>query len=170
MADKNKPGGDEADRNVDQIRDILFGTHMRDYERRFLALEERVDAGLAQLRDQHDERFAKLERAVEDGFERLGELLRRETAERNGALDELDARTQERARTAQADIERRLAESDERQRSAVDRTAARFGEAEAALARAGGELDANKVGREDLAALLAEFAQRLRGDSGTPAR
>ena len=30
------------DRNVDQIRDILFGGQMRDYERRFQDLAERV--------------------------------------------------------------------------------------------------------------------------------
>ena len=47
-------------------------------------------------------------------------------------------------------------------------THARAGEAEAALARLGAELRDEKVGREDLAALLAEFALRLKGDFDLP--
>ena len=35
-----KPAANEG--NVDQIRDILFGGQMRDYERRFEELEERM--------------------------------------------------------------------------------------------------------------------------------
>ena len=36
MAEKKNPPADAAaDRNVEQIRDILFGGQMRDYERRF---------------------------------------------------------------------------------------------------------------------------------------
>ena len=37
--DNNDAGGD---RNVEQIRDILFGGQMRDYERRFLEITQRL--------------------------------------------------------------------------------------------------------------------------------
>ena len=51
MADPKKPAADGgADRNVDQIRDILFGGQMRDYERRFQDLNQRFEAELVRLR------------------------------------------------------------------------------------------------------------------------
>ena len=41
MTDKKQADTDGAgDRNVDQIRDILFGGQMRDYERRFIELAQ----------------------------------------------------------------------------------------------------------------------------------
>jgi len=44
----------------------------------------------------------------------------------------------------------------------------RAGEVEGAVARIAAELRDEKVGREDLAALLAELALRLRGDFELP--
>ena len=49
-----------------------------------------------------------------------------------------------------------------------DAIGARAVEAESALSRTGAELRAEKVGRDDLAALLTEFALRLRGDFDLP--
>ena len=48
------------DRNVDQIRDILFGGQMRDYERRFQELSERLDAEAARLRQDLEKRLRQL--------------------------------------------------------------------------------------------------------------
>jgi hypothetical protein len=67
---------------------------------------------------------------------------------------------------------RELAASDERLRATLGdlqaSLGARAGEAESALQRASTELRAEKVGRDDLAALLTEFALRLRGDFDLP--
>jgi hypothetical protein len=52
MSETKKPAGDaDAERNVDQIRDILFGGQMRDYERRFQELGQRLEAEMARLRE-----------------------------------------------------------------------------------------------------------------------
>lgn len=179
MSDPKKPAADGADRNVDQIRDILFGGQMRDYERRFQELNQRLEADLARLRDAQDKRLAQIDKRIDDQLDKLGKLLRQEIQDRNSAVDDLESRLQQAARTARAEINKSLdalgqeiAASDERQRAALaDAQAglqAHIGETESALSRSGAELRAEKVGREDLAALLTEFALRLKGDFDLP--
>ena len=47
------PSGNEAPEgaNVDKIRDILFGSQMRDYEKRFVRLEDNVTKAIEGLRE-----------------------------------------------------------------------------------------------------------------------
>lgn len=183
MADSKKPapGNTEhaADRNVDQIRDILFGGQMREYERRFQELNQRLEADLARMADAQDKRLAQIDKRVDDQLEKLSKLVRQEVEDRSGAVDDLESRTQQAARSARAEISKALdglghdlAASDERLRSALaDLQAAvnaRAGETESALSRTGAQLRAEKVGRDDLAALLTEFALRLKGDFDLP--
>lgn len=181
MADPKKPAADGADRNVDQIRDILFGGQMRDYERRFGELEQRFEAEMARLRDAQDKRLAQIDRRLDEQFDKLGKLVRQEIEDRNGAIDDLESRLQQAARTARGEINksldatsREIAQSDERLRGAIDDLAATLQaharDGESALARAGAELRAEKVGRDDLAALLTEFALRLRGEFDLPSK
>lgn len=180
MADPKKPGADGgADRNVDQIRDILFGGQMRDYERRFQDLNQKLEADLARMREAADKRLAQMEKRIDDQFDKLGKLVRQEIDDRNGAVADLESRVQQAARTARAEINKALdgvssevAQSDERLRAALadlhDTFAARAGDADAALSRSSAELRADKVGREDMAALLTELALRLKGDFDLP--
>ncbi len=48
-ASNNKENPEGA--NVDKIRDILFGSQMRDYEKRFVRLEDTVTKALETLRE-----------------------------------------------------------------------------------------------------------------------
>lgn len=48
--------------SVDQIRDIIFGSQMADYEKRFLALEKRLLAESEALRKEIGKNFAALEK------------------------------------------------------------------------------------------------------------
>ena len=180
MADSKKPAADGAgDRNVDQIRDILFGGQMRDYERRFQELNQRLEAELARMREAQDKRLAQIDKRVDDQLEKIGKLLRQEIQDRNHSIDDLESRLQQAARTARGEVAasldaqaHELAATDERLRDAVadahKATHTRAGETEASLARLGAELRGEKVGREDLAALLTEFALRLKGDFDLP--
>ena len=178
MADK-KATGDGAERNVDQIRDILFGGQMRDYERRFVEFDARLEAELARLRDAQEKRLAQIDKRIDESLDKLGKLLRQEIQDRNRSLDDLESRIQQAARTSRSEVATsldahaaELAATDERLRSAVadvaKATHARAGETEGALARLAADLRDEKVGREDLAALLAELALRLRGDFDLP--
>ncbi len=178
MADK-KATGDGAERNVDQIRDILFGGQMRDYERRFVEFDARLEAELARLRDAQEKRLAQIDKRIDESLDKLGKLLRQEIQDRNRSLDDLESRIQQAARTSRSEVATsldahaaELAATDERLRSALadvaKATYARAGETEGALARLAADLRDEKVGREDLAALLAELALRLRGDFDLP--
>src|SRR4029079_15446859 len=77
MAERKK-WTDGADRNGDKIRDILFGGQMRDYERRFQELHQRLEAELARMRDAHDKRLAQIDRRVDDHLEKIGKYRRQE--------------------------------------------------------------------------------------------
>ena len=179
MADK-KPATDGAqDRNVDQIRDILFGGQMRDYERRFVDFNQRLEAELTRLRETQEKRLAQIDKRIDDQLDKLGKLLRQEIQDRNHSIDDLESRLQQAARTARGEVAssldahaQELVATDERLRGVLadvhKATHARAGETEAALARLGAQLRDEKVGREDLAALLTEFALRLKGDFDLP--
>lgn len=180
MADSKKPTADAAaDRNVEQIRDILFGGQMRDYERRFQDFGQRLEAELARLREHQDKRFAQIEKRLDEQVEKLAKLLRQEVHDRTQAVDDLESRAQQAARTARGEVNtaldalgHELAATDERLRGALGELAAtldaRAGEANAALSRSSEQLRADKVGREDMAALLTELALRLKGDFDLP--
>ena len=50
--EKNAANGELREgANVDKIRDILFGSNMREYEKRFARLEERLTKSSDALRD-----------------------------------------------------------------------------------------------------------------------
>ncbi|MCE3002099.1 MAG: hypothetical protein LW860_05260 [Xanthomonadaceae bacterium] len=171
----------EGDRNVEQIRDILFGGHMRDYERRFGELGRRLELESERLREEVERRFAALDARLDDHVERLGRLLKQEAADRIRQLDDLESRTLSAARTQREEINAALsqlaedlARRDERARASLaslsgslDRAAS---QAEASLAAARTELRLEKVGREDLSALFTELALRLKGEFELPAR
>ena len=56
------PGTDITDSgSVDKIRDILFGNQMRDFDRRFSHMEERLIKSTQDLRDETHKRLEALE-------------------------------------------------------------------------------------------------------------
>ncbi len=83
------------DRNVDQIRDILFGGQMRDYERRFLDLSQRLESESQRLHSDLDKRLGQLEKRVDDQFDKLTKQLRQEIADRSAGIDDLETRMQQ---------------------------------------------------------------------------
>src|SRR5215813_12449769 len=79
MASNNdNPGSVHADdgregQNVDKIRDILFGAQMRDYDKRFARLEDRLMKDAEALRDEMRKRLDALESYVKQEAEALGQ-------------------------------------------------------------------------------------------------
>ena len=57
--------------NVDKIRDILFGSQMRDYESRFARLEETLVKENAEIRETSRRRFEQLESFVKRELEAI---------------------------------------------------------------------------------------------------
>lgn len=162
------------DRNVDQIRDILFGGQMRDYERRFTELSDRLDQEAQRLRSDTEARVAALEKRLDEQFDRLQKALRQEIQDRGQSLDDLESRVQQAARTQRTELSASVASvagdlnaTDERLRkalaelqSALQKSAER---ADGNLSQTREEMRKDKVSREDLAAMLGEVALRLRG-------
>src|SRR5579862_5946761 len=96
--------------NVDKIRDILFGSQMRDYDKRFGRLEERLAKAADALRDDLKKRFDSLESFVQQEVESLQQRLKTEKSERADAFKELTRETRDSSKT----IENRLSQLDER--------------------------------------------------------
>ncbi len=113
--EKNAANGELREgANVDKIRDILFGSNMREYEKRFARLEERLTKSSDALRDDLKKRFDTLESYVREEIEALGQRLKNEKAERTEALKELTRESRDSAKT----LEKKLSQLEDSLESA----------------------------------------------------
>src|SRR5688572_33093190 len=74
--------------NIDKVRDILFGGQMRDYERRFNRLDERLLQESADLREDVRKRISALEQFVKQETESLADRINAEHDERTDPTKE----------------------------------------------------------------------------------
>jgi hypothetical protein len=167
------------DRKMDQVRDILFGSLMRDYDRRFQELEARVRAEVERLENELGRRAASIEERLEAGLEKSMAQLRQEGAARAAAIEDLDHRASQALRTQRGElvaaigqVESDLGRSDARSREAIAQLQSSLDAAIRSLRDAlSAERDAlrgDKLGREDLADMMAELSLRLRGTLELP--
>ncbi len=170
---------ENADRNVDQIRDILFGGQMRDYERRFQEMVQRLDQETLRLREDFERRSGAIEKRLDEHLDKLLKQMRQEVNDRGQALDDLESRVQQAARSARSEVNSAVAAlqqdigaGDERLRNAVVELNAALKQvgdhASAVLVAARDELRTEKVSRDDLAAMFTEVALRLKGNFDLP--
>lgn len=165
--------------NLDKVRDLLFGGQMRDYDRKFARLEERLVRETGELRDEVRKRLAGLETYMKTEVESLSERLRAEQdARANGGKD----LARELRETAQQ-IEQRVSQLDEvvargqrelrqqlhaQHQELGDDIRQRVEDVLARLAREAHDLRTDKADRGALAALLTEMAMRLSGEWRAP--
>ena len=114
MASNNEPQGVGAEEmregaNVDKIRDILFGAQMRDYDKRFARLEDRLIKDAEALREEMRKRLDALESFVKQEAEALGQRLKTEKSERGEAVKDLGRELRETAKG----IEKKIAQLDD---------------------------------------------------------
>jgi len=165
--------------SLDKVRDILFGNHMRDVDRRFVRLEERVAKEVRDLKDAVKDRLDAFESYVKQETESLAAQARTEQGERSNA----DARLAREAADAAQSVERRTAAIDEQlaknQREVrqslleqhqrlSDDIRQKIDEVLAALAREAHELRNDKTDRQALSSLLKEMAMRLTDEFTLP--
>jgi hypothetical protein len=158
--------------NVDKIRDILFGTQMRDYESRFARLEETLVKETSEIRDTNRRRFDQLESYIKKEFETLQARLK---AERDERADGANHHSRE-LRELSDSLNRRIRDLDDREsgverdlrndllqqaRNLTDEIRARHDEMTAILEKRVGELRDGKTDRAALATLFSEVALRL---------
>jgi uncharacterized protein YicC (UPF0701 family) len=109
-----KPAADngqaaEEPENLDKIRDILFGSHVRAVEGRLARFEERVALEQADLRTDVEKALATLDAYARKEFEVLNERLRTERTKRTEELKSLAAEIKDSLRT----LDKRIAQLDE---------------------------------------------------------
>jgi len=165
--------------NVDKIRDILFGSQMRDYEKRFARLEDSVTKALETLREDMTKRFDTLSNFVQQEVESLSQRLKTEKAERTEGLKEISREIKDASKA----IEKKLGQLEEQMSDGqselraklLEHSKAMSGEIEklrrdgaSALDREVQTLRHEKTDREALADLLAEFSLRLKNELELP--
>jgi DNA anti-recombination protein RmuC len=158
--------------SIDKVRDILFGGQMRDYDRRFARLEERLAKDTGDLKEDVKKRLAALEQYVKQEIDALGDRLSAEHSGREESVKSLGEELRETAksidrRTAamddqsakvQRDLRQQLLEQHQR---LTDELQSRHQELLATLDRESTELRDEKADRAALASLFTEMALRL---------
>jgi chromosome segregation ATPase len=100
------PNGPE---NLDTVRDILFGGHMRAVEGRLARMEERINREQAAMRADLEKALHGLDQFARKELEALGEKLKAERAKRTDELKALCAELRDSLKS----LDRRLAQLDE---------------------------------------------------------
>jgi hypothetical protein len=165
--------------SIDKVRDILFGAQMRDYDRRFGRLEERLLKETSDLSDDVRKRLSGLEQYVRQELEALGERLMGERTDREGsvrtlvqelrdtsaAFDRKTTSMDDQSARAQRDVRQQLLDQQQR---LTDELQSRHQELLATVNRESTELRDEKADRAALASLFTEMALRLSGQLRLP--
>ena len=175
----NSPGEKGEGANVDKIRDILFGSQMRDYEKRFTRLEENVTKAIDTMRDDMTKRLETLSGFVQQEVESLSQRLKSEKSERAEGAKDLSREQKEAAKAlekklsqldeqlsdGQAELRAKMLEHSKAISSEIEKLRR---EAAAALDREVQVLRHDKTDRASLADLFSEFSLRLKNNFELP--
>lgn len=165
--------------NVDKIREILFGGHMRDYEKRFSRLEERLIRESTELREENRKAVDALETFVKKEIEALIGRLQNEQQSREGSIQNVTRELHETSKT----LESRLVQFDNQTTAAhrdlreqiLDQSKTlneemrrRYDDVSTLLQREVSDLSSQKTDRSALSSLFTELALRLNQDINLP--
>jgi len=152
---------DQGPGNIDKIRDILFGSNMRDYEQRFARLEEALKKESSDLRESTRQHLEALEAFVHKELAALEVRLNTERDERSESqstilrkIGEVESQESQAKREIRNDL---LQQSKE----LTDAIRTKGEELVALLERRAFELQHAKTDRTALAGLFNEMALRL---------
>ena len=170
---------EDAEGNVDKIRQILFGGQMRDYEQRFEAMETRITQNLDRVSRELEQRLERLNTYTRREVDKLGEQIKAEKKDRTADGKKAGADIQnliEQVESWFAEVDEQLAsEGKELRQELLDQSnelstqiRATHDQVSAELQKEADELADKKLDREDMAALLTEVAMRLGKDFKLP--
>jgi hypothetical protein len=163
--------------SVDKIRDILFGNQMRDFDRRFSQMEDRLVKATLDLRDETQKHMEALELFFKKELESLKQRMKSESevrAEGDGRLnDELNTASSA-LKKAIGQVEEKLSESTselrqqilEQSKSLAAEIQSKSEQASESLQKSTGALDEAKIDRSALAEYFIEMAMHLSNRSG----
>ncbi len=177
-------GAEQGAANVDKIRDILFGSQIKNYEARFARLEDTMARETTELKDTMRRRFESVEGFFRKEAEALAGRLKAEKEERNEGLKsiardlksasdllgkkvlELDNKSAE----GQSSLRQELMQES---RKLLEESRLKSDSLSALVERRADELRDRKIDRAALASLLTEVAVQLSEDgveSGKPVK
>jgi DNA anti-recombination protein RmuC len=165
--------------NLEKVRDILFGNQMREVDRRFARLEERIIKETRDLKEDIKRRLDALEAYTTKETETLAGHIRqehndridanarltRELADTAGSFERRSAGLDEQLAKGQREIRQHILEQQQR---LTEDMRGRIDKVLAALARETHELRNDKTDRMALASLLKEMAMRLTDEFRLP--
>ncbi|MGE0887148.1 MAG: hypothetical protein AB7P14_26805 [Blastocatellales bacterium] len=165
--------------NIEKIRDILFGAQMRDYERRFTRLEDRLMKEAADAREDTRRRFDSLEAFIKQEIAALGDRLRAENQQRSQATEDITREMRDTARSLTNKISALDEHSSQTHRelrqqildqakNLSDEIRTKHDDLSASLAREARELRSDKADRTALSNLFTELAMRLNNEFKLP--
>jgi hypothetical protein len=165
--------------NIDRIRDILFGSHMRDYDSRFARLEQTLQKESAEVRDNTRRTIERLEAYVRLELDSLNARFRTERDERGTSVSQLSRDVKELGES----VSKRITEVDDRAagthhdlreqllqsgRDITEHIQAKHQEVATLLEQRFQELRKDKTDRAALASLFSEVAMRLNNEFKIP--
>ena len=181
-----QPNANPEDRNddvdesgkVDRIRDILFGSQMRDYDGRFQRLDERLTREAMEARAEVQTRLEALGNFFKGEVESMTDRLNTERSERGNAL-EIARNLADMVKALESKInsfgEHVGREIHDMQEQLVEQSKAlsaeineKHDQIKAGLDREAEQIRGAMTGREALAEMLSEVALRLKNGSRTP--
>jgi hypothetical protein len=165
--------------NVDKIREILFGGQMRDYDKRFTRLEERLLKESAELREGNRRSIEALEAFVKNEFAALANRLQTEQQNREGSVQSVSREFQDAIKwvdgkltqfsdhtsETQRDLRQQLLDQSKSLNEEIRR---KFDDVSTTLERDLAELNHEKTDRASLSAMFTELALRLSNDFKIP--
>lgn len=165
--------------SLDKVRDILFGANMRDYEKRFSRVEERLLKESTDLKNDMKKRFDALEAYVKKEIESLNDRIKSEHDERaeNGKglaqefkdlgknLDKRITQLDDQVNKGQRELRERMLEQT---KSLSEESQQHYQELSLTLEKAIRELRNDKTDRYALASLFTELAMRLNNQLKVP--
>jgi hypothetical protein len=165
--------------NIDKIREILFGVQLRESDKKFARVEERLLKESSDLREEIKKRFDALEIYVKKEVESLTSRLKSEQEERADADKEGSRELKEFAKTTEkklSQIDDQAAKSNRDLRQQIldqskvmtDEIRQKTEQISALLERRVQELRTDKADRTALASLFTEVAVRLNDEFRLP--
>jgi hypothetical protein len=164
-----------ADRggNVDKIRDILFGSQMRDYDKRFARFEERLLKETADLREDVKRRFTSMEAYLKNEITALTDRQKTDQGTNTDTIKEISrdlkesikanekkaAQLEEQNAKAQRDLRQHILEETKRLTDEIEQ---KNRELAALVERETQDLRISLTDRLALADLFAEVSLRLK--------
>lgn len=176
---KKEIANSAEDQNIDKVRDILFGSQVRNFDRRFSKLEEKFENELAEAREETTKKLNELEEFIN---REVSSLIERITTEQHSRQDDVKKLSGE-LKDSSHDFDKKLTtmgeqtakhESELRQKileqskSLTDEMKKRQEAILAKLERESSELREDKADRVAMAEIFTEMAMRLTGDLDLP--